>query len=244
MTISEKEAGVQAPTEKLLVLQDRDRKIKQLTREIEDIPARKKLIDSRLNQHREGVKQAQEEFKKKLSASKQIDIDIEGLKAKILKLREQQNNIKTNEEYRAIEREVTNIQKQIAELEDKEIAIMEESEVVKAQVQELESSLKREEATISSEFSVLDGRVGNLQAELDQLKADRDSLVVDIPDAWLSRYERTFKHNGDFALVPVDKNGSCGGCHMKLPPQVVQDVKRNASMVCCSYCGRILYWQR
>jgi predicted nucleic acid-binding Zn-ribbon protein len=51
-----------------------------------------------------------------------------------------------------------------------------------------------------------------------------------------------FKHTGDFGLVPVD-SGSCGGCHMKLPPQLVQDAKRGTAMISCSYCGRILYWR-
>ncbi len=233
---------MQSSIERLLVLQDRDRKIKQLSREVEDIPARKKLIDTRLNSHRENVQQCQDEFKKKQSSAKQVDVDIEGLKTKILKLREQQNLIKTNEEYKAIEREIGAIQRQISALEDSEIALMEEAEAVKVRLQEVDTILKREEGSVHTDFAALDERLASIQAELNQLKAERSSLVTEIPPDWLSRYERTFKHTGDFALVPVEKGGSCGGCHMKLPPQVVQDVKRNANMVCCSFCGRVLYW--
>lgn len=237
-----KEAGTLSPVERLLVLQDRDRRLRLLNREVEDIPARKKLIESRLQEHRASLQREQDEHKKKLSAAKQVDLDIETQKTRILKLREQQGQVKTNEQYKAIEHEVAVLQKQIKDLEDQEIALMEEAEVVKARVTESEKSLHQEETIVKSDWAAQDQRVQGIRDEIASLAQNRAEMAAQVDPDWLARYERVFKHTGDFGLVPVD-SGSCGGCHMKLPPQLVQDAKRGTAMISCSYCGRILYWR-
>jgi hypothetical protein len=237
-----KEIGVLSMIEKLLVIQDRDRRIRQLSRESEDIPARKKLTDARLDDHRKAVHQAQDELKKNASAAKQIELDIESMKTRILKLRDQQGAVKKNEEYKAIEHEISMLQDNIRKQEDGEIELMEQAETIRARVAQLDQKLKQEEAIVKTDESSLDQRLKNIQSEMDQLKAERGGMITDIDPDWLSRYDRTFKHTGDYAIVAVE-NGSCGGCHMKLPPQVTQDVKRAQHMICCTFCGRILFWR-
>ncbi|NIN67237.1 MAG: nucleic acid-binding protein, partial [Anaerolineae bacterium] len=37
--------------------------------------------------------------------------------------------------------------------------------------------------------------------------------------------------------------GTCQGCHMTLPPQVVSEVKQNDCIITCGECDRILYFQ-
>jgi uncharacterized protein len=228
--------------EKLLVLQDRDRKIRQLSQECEDIPARKKLIETRLHSHQEELKQTQDELKHNASAIKQIEIDVDTNKLRILKLRDQQGMIKSNEEYRALEREISSVQKQIIDAEDREITLMEAGEKVRARLAEQEKSLAEEQKIVARDSAALDERKGNLVADLEKIKADRAGMVGDIPEDWLQRYERVFQHTGDYALVAIE-NKFCGGCHMALPPQVTQDVKKGLSLISCGYCGRILYWQ-
>jgi uncharacterized protein len=243
MNVEAKERGTLTTIEKLLVLQDRDRRIKHLTKELDDIPAHKKLIETRLHEHQERVRLGHEELKKKASAAKQLDLEIETNKQQIQKLRAQQGTIKTNQEYRAIENEVAAIQRKIKDLEDQEIAVMEQTETVRNEITELDKALKLEGVSVSAETSTLDARLKNIQAEIEQLKTERNGQTPVIPADWLARYDRTFKHTGDYAVVPVDRSCACGGCHMKLPPQVMQDVKKNLTMIFCTFCGRILYWQ-
>ncbi len=228
--------------EKLLIVQDRDRRIRQLSRESEDIPARRKLSEERLKEHKESLAAAQELLKKNAAAIKGVELEIDTCKQRILKLREQQASIKTNEQYRAMNNEVAGVEKQIREFEDREMVLMEETEGLRANVTRMEQRLKQEDEIVNSDRVQLEDRLKALQAEIEKHKQDRVGLIADIDAEWLSRYDRTFKHHPDFALVPVDQ-AACGGCHMKLPPQVVQNVKRNQAMVCCSFCGRILYWR-
>ena len=228
--------------EKLLVLQDRDRKLRQLLQETKDIPARKSLIESRLKANRDAHLLAQENLKKNLSQIKAVELEIESVKDTVKKYRAQQGQIKSNDQYRALEREIREQQGRIRELEERQIALMEESEPLKGVVAEREKALKQDEDSVQVDIKALDERLKNIQSEVDEARKNREGMTDGIDSNWLSRYTRIFNNKGDYALVPVD-NGTCGGCHMKIPPQLVQDAKRGDSMVSCSYCGRLLYWQ-
>ena len=228
--------------DRLLEVQDRDRKIAQLVRESKDIPARKAEIESRLNAQRESLAAAQDELKKKTATTHQIEVDIESLKEKITKFREQQFQIKSNDDYRTLEKEIGDTQDRIRALEDQELVVMEEADEQRKLIAEREADLKREDSVVQQDITALDKRAESIEGEIHDLQIDREALAKDVESDWLRRYERIMKHVGDFAVVTVE-NGSCGGCHMNLPPQVVNDAKKTLSLTLCDFCGRILYWQ-
>ena len=60
-------------------------------------------------------------------------------------------------------------------------------------------------------------------------------------EAGLAIYERLRKNKGERVVVGVE-HGACGGCHMRLPAQVVLECRSNQSIVTCPNCGRILYY--
>ncbi len=49
------------------------------------------------------------------------------------------------------------------------------------------------------------------------------------------------RSKGENVVVGVD-HGVCGGCHMKLPPQLVISCQARKDIITCSNCGRILYY--
>ena len=48
------------------------------------------------------------------------------------------------------------------------------------------------------------------------------------------------QRRGGVAVVTVN-NGTCGGCHMHVPPQDLIEIRRSASVRVCANCQRILY---
>ncbi len=228
--------------ERLLLLQERDRRIAQLTKESEDIPARNREIEARLDAHRESAHAAQEDTKKKAAAAKQIEVEVEARKQKIGKFREQQYQTKRNEEYRALEHEISVVQKEIRDLEDQELTLMEEMEQLRKLISDREKDSKQEESRVREDQGKLNQRLQGIQNEIHDLQIDRQALAKDIDKSWLGKYERIFKKTGDFAVVRIENN-ACGGCHMNLPPHLIHEAKRNLSPTQCSFCSRILYWQ-
>ncbi|MBM4148354.1 MAG: hypothetical protein FJ224_04860 [Lentisphaerae bacterium] len=225
--------------ENLLSLQETDCRIRELERLQSDIPARKALEESRLDGHRAAVKAAEDYLKTKQAAVKDIEVDAGCLREKIKKLRMQQMDLKTNKEFKAIQDEISGIEAQINGLEDRELVLMQETEEAKTSVENSRSSLASEEAVIRKDIHTWEAKLVEIESEISKFKAEREQKAALIDPVWLSTYRTIFSRR-DLALVPIE-DGVCGGCHMKVPRFVVHDARKQAEMVKCSYCGRLVY---
>lgn len=227
---------------RLVTLQEHDRRAVRLEKESEDVPARSAHIEASIQKEKDAVAEAQDRLNHQLSAAKQVELDVESSKERIATLRNQQFQVKSNDDYRTLEREIATVEEGIRKLEDSEIEIMERMEEAKSFINEKESELKRGEAQVTVHLDSLNKRLADIKVEMKQLEVERTSLLEGIDPDWLARYERLLAHTGDYALVAVH-NGGCGRCHMKLPPQVSHDARKGDSIVSCPYCGRMLYCQ-
>ena len=227
------------PLEALLVLQQKDRKIAKLEREIRDIPVRKADVESQLDQAKASLAAANEELMQAQSDIKQMEIEVEAHKEKITRYKQQQMEAKTNDQYRALLIETATEEKAVSDLEDSEIELMEKLESSKKAVAEREAVLEEESEGISEELEMLEERLEELTEDIEVQKETRAKMAADIDRTLLSRYERILANKRDFAVVRVE-NSHCRGCNMKLPPQVVNDAINPAKLVACNYCGRML----
>ena len=82
-----------------------------------------------------------------------------------------------------------------------------------------------------------------MKKELAELQAGRAELAAAVDETARTRYERLFKSKGDNVVVGVE-HGVCGGCHMKLPAQILVTCRSQSEIVSCINCGRILYYTR
>lgn len=227
--------------EKLLILQDHDLRILKFEKELADIPLRKKAIDSMLDEHRHDVVKAKDVHKARQAEIKKAELEIESFREKIRKYREQQMQLKNNQEFRAMEKEIGGVEKTIREIEDRILAIMETVEVALAEVKACEESLKVEEGGVKNEVAAIDTRANEIRSELEDVKRSRVQLASEIDAVRLAQYDRMFRNKKDRVLVPVEDNGTCGGCHMKLPPYICHDARKQTDVVACGYCGRLLF---
>jgi len=227
------------PLEALLVLQEKDRKIAKLHREIRDIPARKSDIEKQLEGAKVRLAQARETLKKCAADLKQLEIEAGAHSEKIVKYKQQQMEAKTNDQYRAFLQEIAAAEKNISALEDREIVLMEQAEAAKKVITERETELKEEEGGVSEEQQMLEDRLKEVQEDLNALIADRGRITLSVNPSLLAKYDRLFANKGDFAVVQVEKD-HCSGCHMRLPPQVTNDALNPDKLVICNFCGRML----
>lgn len=225
--------------EKLLRVQEFDCRRRELTKLKEDIPARKDEELTRLNEHKAALAAAEELVKQRQAKIKELDVEGESRKEKINKLRVQQFDLKTNEEFRAINREIETIEKQMAEVEDRQLVIMEEVEAARADVSARKRDLEEEDAAVQRDVDAWDAKMREIDGEIEELSALREAAATEVDAKWLSRYETIFTRR-DRALVPIE-DGVCGGCHMVLPPYIIHGAQRRTGMVSCDFCHRLVY---
>ena len=225
--------------ENLLAVHEVDLRILGMARELKDIPARKKDEETRIGAHRASLEQAESDLMSGQASAKERELQIDGFKEKIVKLRTQQFEIKTNQEFRAIENEVAALEKKIRGVEDQELEIMEKIESLKSGVSESQDSLSKEEESLVADLKMFDQRGGELEKELAAVQAERVEAAEKVEAEWLSAYDRVLARKDD-ALVPLN-GGVCGGCHLKLAPSVAHAVMRHTEPTICDFCGRLLY---
>jgi len=91
---------------RLIRLQTIDLDIQQLKTKIDLFPAISKALDDKLRDANAQVVGAQERSKNDQATRKKLESEVSGLEAKISKYREQMLSVKTNEEYKAFQKEI------------------------------------------------------------------------------------------------------------------------------------------
>jgi predicted nucleic acid-binding Zn-ribbon protein len=228
--------------EKLLVIQDRDRRIAQLKLERIRIPEQIAAAEQSLKAESARLDGLRDEAKHIEADRKKLEVDAESKRTQIIKYRTQLSLIKSNTEYQALLKEIAKVEEEIDEIETHELEVMERSDQLQPSVKTEQVTLKEATAKVEADRADLQKRIALIDQELQQFSAERQELVKQIdPDA-LNRYERLMRSKNDFAVVPI-RNGNCGGCHLNVPPQLAHNAKHGTELASCDYCGRILYWQ-
>lgn len=167
---------------------------------------------------------------------------VEDEDAKIEKLKSRTSQIKTNEEYQALIREVDAAKKAKNTQEDALLVVLEKIEEVKNDLQAKEQKTKEEEKKFAAEENRIKADFTIVKDELDKLLKSRDEHGSRIGKDLLKRYAQLFESKNNLAVAAV-KNGNCLGCHMNIPPQTLTEIKKNSKIIQCFNCSRILYWK-
>jgi uncharacterized protein len=229
--------------EKLLVLQDRDRKIHRVQAELAHISPERQSLKAKAASTQTQLDAAKTRVKQIESERKRLEIDVESEKTKIEKYANQQLQTRKNEEYRALAQEIEHCKAQITKIEDKEIELMEQAEGAQKEVLRAMADASEAKKQLDNQVAELDKREDNLKKELADFQQGRADLASAVDEVARSRYERLLKSKGDNVIMGIN-HGVCGGCHMKLPAQILVNCKSGKELVTCLNCGRILYYTR
>lgn len=226
--------------ETLLRIQELDQEIRRIRRTLEELPARRAQIESALETAKGKVSAAEKALLAAKEGVKRTEGEIEAAKGQIAKYRADQLKIKSNDDYRALERQIAGVQGQISDLEDRALGLMEESDSAAAAAGEAKKELERAKEKVGAELSMLEDSTKGLGAEAEGLAEQRKALAAEADAGWLARYERIFAKERDAAIATVE-HGTCGGCHMKLSPSQAVDARKHDKITTCDFCGRMLY---
>ena len=227
--------------EKLLILQDRDRKIGRVEEELAHIEPERQSLKAKAAAAQTQLEQAKLRIMHIESSRKDLELEVETKKQMIVRYANQQFQTRKNEEYRALAHEIEMCKEAIFKIEDQEIELMEQTEAGQKEVLRATQTVKEARKLMDEQVAQLDAREQNLQKELAELETNREALASAVDESTRSRYERLVRSKGENVVVGV-QHGVCGGCHMKLPPQLIVTCQAEKELVSCSNCGRILYY--
>src|SRR5579863_3620570 len=114
--------------EKLLILQDRDRKIHRVSQELAHIGPERTTLQAKAAATQHAMDAAKTHVKQLDTQRKQLELEIEAKKTQIEKYANQQLQTRKNEEYKALAHEIDMAKAAIFKIEDQEIVVMEQAE--------------------------------------------------------------------------------------------------------------------
>src|SRR5690242_6282173 len=206
--------------EKLLILQDRDRKISRVQQELAHITPERDTLRAKAAGSQAHLDAAKNRGKQLEADRKKLELEVNEKKTQIERYANQQLQTRKNEEYRALAHEIETCRAAINQIEDREIELMEQAEAAQKEVARATVEANEAKKLAEGQFAQLDQREANLKKELAELQTGRAELAAAVEETGRARYERLLKSKGDNVVVGVDR-GACGGCHMKLPAQIL-----------------------
>jgi hypothetical protein len=230
-----------ADLKRLIRLQQLESAADEARRKIVDHPVRIQALDARLQSARDVVAGIRARLAAAADKRRAEEKDVAGVQTRLAKYKDQLLEVKTNREYTAMLHEIEAAENDIRTREDRILEVMMESDELNAAIKAAEAELKSTEKDVAAERARLDAEMAVLQAEIDTTTAERERLVADIDRRVLNIFEATAKGRKGVAVAEA-RDGLCTICHVRLRPQVFNEVRKNESIIQCDSCRRILYF--
>jgi predicted CXXCH cytochrome family protein len=234
-----------SPTiEQLLILQDRDTRRLGVEAQMKAVPREIAAVEQRIGAERGAIDAAKVELRELESKKKILETEIGSAETQRGKYQTQQLSVKKNDEYQALGHQIQDVQRQIGELEEKELEAMYAIDEAKKRFTTAEATLKQNIVGHEARIRSLRDRDASLA---DELKAAMDAVVAaraPIPAEALQAYDVAARRRMP-AVVPI-RGGKCGGCHLKVSSEVESAVRgktTDTEFALCDQCGQMVYWE-
>ncbi len=166
---------------------------------------------------------------------------IENKKELILRKEEKLYMLKTYKEFNETQKEITVAKKEIKDAEDNAINNMEEFEKKSKEYNEIKESFSQFKDEFDNFLKDADEKMNQYNQIIGENNLQREVIAKDIDKNILRQYDMIrSKRNG--VAVTLISSGTCSGCFMKLPPQLVIEIRKRAKIIQCPSCQRILIW--
>jgi predicted nucleic acid-binding Zn-ribbon protein len=225
----------------VIEVQQFDQEVAELTAQIDSLPKQIQTLQSQLDD----FIHAHEERKKRLAANLKERKDLEGeikvVQEKISKHKDQLYQVKTNDQYRAMLKEIEGEEADIRKIEDQILEKMIESEDIQKHVEEASARLDGEKAQVSGAIKRLEDARQKDTSQREGLQNRRKEVAAALSEPVLSLYERIRTYRPGAAVTEV-RNGLCMACNVLLRPQAYNEVRLNEAVLTCENCSRIQYY--
>lgn len=230
---------VRQTLEQLGRYQDLESTLATVAAALERIPPRLAAIEATIAGAEKELAAARAALQVAFKERRSLEKDIEVVRAKISKYEDQMTAVKTNEQYRALSKEIATEREVISGIEEKILWNLERGDDLDRGIKDKEANLAREKERIGVEKQDLDQDRRRLERDRDAAFGEYAEVGRTLPGAALNLYRRLADVRGGIGIARVVLD-ACGGCRVRCRPHSLQQARTFEKMVQCESCQRIL----
>ena len=227
----------------LIQLQSIDEEISKSSLYLKEIPPQIQEIDTKIEEGLQIVNQAKEKLVQNQKKRRDLEADVQDLKARIEKYKHQLGGVKTNLEYRSLLKEIEEIQKKTDILEEEIISEMLLADDIEKEIKTANNNANQAKTKLLKEKDLLLKGEKEVEEREKKLIQEKEKIIPKIPSDHIKLYMKIFNKKNGISLSPVTDD-FCSMCHMRIRPQVLNELKERSKIILCENCGRILYWKK
>jgi predicted nucleic acid-binding Zn-ribbon protein len=214
----------------------------RLTTALKGLPGELAAAEGQLKAAQKTISDADAGLKREELSRKSLELEVGGLKAKLVRFRAQLDSAQNSSQAQALEHQIAFANAEIGRLEDNELTSMENTEVLEADRAKAQTLAGK----LTETLALIKARVGEQDLEwrekLATLKTEREAIravLLQTAPERLAHFERIAGMRGTGIARAVGQQ--CSGCRMGIRPQVWNQL-RDGLVPNCESCSRILYF--
>jgi uncharacterized protein len=191
-------------------------------------------LDDKLSRAKSGITEMERTRGDLVGEMRQMNVQID-------KSREKLSRCRTEREANAVQRELEELRKlyRDRELESEKLTGL--LDQARAELTVMQAERDRIAGDLGESEGAVSTRLGEVEQELAIQQEARTLVVAEVTPVLYRRYELIRKRKG--SALAHTREGTCSACHMRLPPQLFQQLMRGSEFGQCPSCNRILYFR-
>jgi predicted nucleic acid-binding Zn-ribbon protein len=225
----------------LIKLQQLDIDIRNTSVFLDDIPHQINEIDKKSEETLQIVHVAKDNFSQNQKRRRDLESELQDMKERIEKYKRQLNEVKTNKEYSSLLKEIEETNAKIDSLEEGIIGEMLSADDIEKEIKAASKKAEEVQAELSKKKELIYQEKNKAEEKLNDLEVEKEELIPKIPSDQMKLYKQISRIKNGIVLSPVTEE-FCTMCHMRVRPQMVNELIAGTQIITCENCGRILYY--
>ena len=230
--------------QELLLLHGRDRRYGKLEEEFKLLPDDIKRMEKRISTENESIDLAVSEWKQLESQNNSLEKEIIEIGEKISKSKVRQLGVKKNEEYQALENEISSLTLLQSQKEDEQIEVLVNIDDAKATAEIAQDKIVSKVKDLERQKQGFEDRIAQVKTELQDLHKEIETARTQVEAEMLKTYDRVKKVVARAPYLAPLKDQKCSGCNLRVSNDVISTALVEQKLTQCDQCGRIVYVER
>lgn len=226
--------------EALLLLQEKDLNRLQAEEGLKAIPRQIERLKASICKEQEIEAEEKAALQQLEVKRKECDVELKECEGRILKCKTQQLEVKKNEEYDALNKEISHQEERISALETEELELLMKIDEEAQTFEESKVEHAKQIASYEQEISKLNDHETDFKQSIDTLIAEVETARKAVESSLVAKYDSAKTSSKGPYVVPLEDH-KCKGCHLRVSNDVEVSVKHHEVGVRCSNCGRLVY---